>query len=408
VRFAHLEVGGCRAGEGDEQNALVVGVEHGAHMEVAVAHWPVVDHQPAHVAVVVDVHEPSGRSPPGRPVDPLDPGGVELLEDRGRRAVLDVDGERDCRPLIAGHQADQRSASLFPSDVNDVWQRLAVPLDVDRAAVEIDDRQADVCVRGAGRGVPDRPRLGRRVARVGDPPQLNGRLVDPRRDQLIARRRPPVAARASELLGGDEVGEAEAHVVGVGRRQAPIGRAVGADDAELAAADVRDQPAVGRQTRVDHRRRRLDLGCLSGPQVCAEQATGQRERRSRHRAVGRVGDDARRRLAAPLAAGSLLGREVLVALGEQRRRVDDLALGAAAVGDVKRPQVQPRVRARRRPQENHPRSVGSHAERPRVAEREMLRPRVQQRKGIVDGHASGNHRHLAESLVANSHGVCTV
>ena len=143
-------------------------------------------------------------------------------------------------------------------------------------AVQPDEPQRDVGVSGARRriAVLARGQLG--LGGVGNPPVIDGGVVASLHEEAGAIREPPVAAHAIELLGGDEISEAPADVIGVGKAQG-CGIAPGEiHDGEPAIADVRRARARGIDARIDH-----GAGSRQGPRRALVDAHGVRSARER-------------------------------------------------------------------------------------------------------------------------------
>jgi hypothetical protein len=344
----------------------------------------IVDGQPAGVAagIVDGQHQAAGQ--PGRhPGDQLDPGGVVLGGQLGGGAAAGVGGEHPGPGLVAGlHQQGERAARV-PGDRGQVGERRPVPGDLDAAAAQADHGQAHIGVGGAGGRVGQPRRLGRRVGRVGEVEALHGPGVDPGHRQPLAVRRPPVAAAAVQLLGGDELGQppGDLRVVLAGQPDGVGGAAVQLGDVEGAVGDP-GHPPPG---RVDPRVQRPAAGQLAGwgggarraarpgPAGPAggeggdEHAAGERERGDGQVPVGAEGDDPAGALPGPLAPGRLGGGQLPLA-GQQRRGVGDQPLGAG--GHVQHPQSVDGVVTGRRAQERDPGAAGGDREPARPAQGE--------------------------------------
>ena len=88
---------------------------------------------------------------------------------------------------------------------------------------------------------------------IGDPPGAHGGVVAALDEQAGAVGEPPVATDAIELLGRDEVGQAPAHVIRVGRTQQLRLAPVHIDDIEPAIADIGSALARGVHAWIDDR-----------------------------------------------------------------------------------------------------------------------------------------------------------
>ena len=265
---------------------------------------------------------------------------------------------------------------------DDVGQVLLGPPDRGPPSVQSDDLGADLRVRRACRRVGDDGRHPGGVGRVGDVPALNGRVVDAGDDQRIARWRPPVAAHALHLLGGDEVGEPVADVRPVRR-----GEGAGRPGCEVVhvqrlAADVGDVSSLRVGARVDDPAGRVDRPRGPVEEVRDVEAPGQGERCRPHLLVGGVADDAARLLAGALATGPFLGREVLVG-GVEGERVADEAFRAG--GEVERPQTGDGVGAAAAAQEDDPVAVRRERQAARHSKGEAAGTGLATRKTV--GHA---------------------
>ncbi len=223
-------------------------------------------------------------------------------------------------------------------------------------------------------------------------PAVDVRDVDAARRDAIAVGRPPVAADAAHLLGGDELGRPPRHVrVGVlddPRRSVEVG------DAERPTRHVGDTltPRIG--PRIEHRSLGGDLTSGTGEQVDREEPARERKRRELRLSIGRVRDDAAGLLTSSLAAGALLRGQIGVGAVEEIEGIDDVDFFAAV--DVEHPQAVHRIVAGTRPHEHDPIAVGRHHEVPRLAEREPASARVLAGKGV--GHGRGLCLGLHEDL----------
>jgi hypothetical protein len=389
---------------GGHQHRAAAGGDHLLDLEAGWGDRGAVDGQPAGVAArVVGGHHQAAVQPGRHPGDELDPDGVALRGQLGGRAGVGVGAEHPCLGLVAGlHQQGQRAARL-PDHRGQVGERGPVPADLDAAAVQADHGQPHLGVGGAGGRVGQRRRLGRRVGRVGQVEPAHGAGVDPGHRQPLAVRRPPVAAVAAHLLGGDELGQPPGHLrVVLTDQRAPGGRCGRQRrDVHGAAGDPGDPPPGRVDPRVQHPaagqlagrgggargRREPPRGGRGrqearlavpwrrgrrGGQVGDEQPAGERERGDGQVPVGAEGDDAAGPLPGPLAPGQLGGGHVaghpihrgatLEPPGppQQRGRVGHQPLAAAR--QVQHPQPVDRVVAGRRAQERDPGAVGADRE----------------------------------------------
>jgi hypothetical protein len=183
-----------------------------------------------------------------------------------------------------------------------------------------------------------------------------------------------------QRLGRDVVGEPVRDLRALRPGQRAVGRAVDAYDAEGAVTHVRDAGAVGARARGDDRARGGDpardaLVRAHGPQGAREGEHDQADGR-----VGGVRDDARARLARPLAADPL-GLRDLSAVAE-RERVGEQPLLAVLV----QPQQARRGAAARGAQEDDAVAVRRDGEAARHTEGEAFRT------GVLQGQVFGGHR----------------
>ena len=373
-------------GPGDQDSTAGRGHD-GVHLEPGRGHRVAVDGQAAGVRGRVVGGQDQAAVQPGRhPGDDLDPGRVVLGGQLGGGPGVGVGGQDPGGGLVAGLDEQGQGAAGVPGDRDQVRVGLAVPGDLDLAAVQVDDVEADVGVVGAGGRVGEGDGLDRRVGRVGQVEPPDPADVGPGHGQALPVRGPPEPTGAAHLLGGQELGQApgdlrvvladESPGVLVDRRATasllePPGPEVG--DVEGAAGDPGHLAAGRVDPWVEHAlagRQLPDLavGVVEGGH---EQAAGQGEAGHGQVQVGGEGDDAAGPLPGPLAAGPLLGRQVLGAVAEQGGRVGDEPLGPR--GQVEDPQPVDRVVAGGRAQEGHPGAVGPDLEPAWPPERE---PRV--------------------------------
>ena len=247
----------------------------------------------------------------------------------GRR--VDAEHLQSC----AGRGSARRACApcAVPAAVTRYWNAARSHVDLDRSPSRptTTSRTSALGVPGGRVGVLDR--LGRGVGRVGDVPALDRGLVDAGDEQPVAVRRPPEAAVAVHLLGGDELGQPPGHVGAVRLDQRAGRSAVGSIPTTRSAPLARrTRPAAGRVgARVDDRRRRpAARGRRRGRGRRRTAARTARTRRSSPAWSVAYADDARAALAAALAPRALLRRQLLRAAVEQRGRVGDQPLGAGA------------------------------------------------------------------------------
>jgi hypothetical protein len=143
-------------------------------------------------------------------------------------------------------------------------------------AVQADEPQRDVGVGCARRriAVLARGQLG--LGGVCNPPVVDGGVVASLHQEARAIREPPVAAHAIEFFCRDEVSEAPADVIGVGKAQCDRVAPGEIHDVEPAIADVRRPRARGIDARIDH-----GPGSLQGPRCALVDAHGVRSARER-------------------------------------------------------------------------------------------------------------------------------
>ena len=382
------------SGPGDQDPAAGHG-HHLGDLEPGRGHGPAVDGQAAGVAArVVGGHDQPAVQPGGHATDEVDPGRVVLGGQLGGRPGAGVGGQDPGGRLVAGLDQQGQGTAGVPGDRGQVRVGGPVPADLDPAALQVDDVQADLGVGGAGGRVGEPHRLDRRVGRVGQVEPPHRGQVDPGHGQPPPVRRPPVPAGPPHLLGGQELGQPPAHlrVVLAGqprRRSGPVELG----DVEGAAGDPGDPAAGGVDPRVEHPIAGAQLPHPAGPgQVGHEQPAGQGEAGHGQVEVAGEGDDATGALPGPLAAGQLLGREVDLAATEQAVGVGDQPLGPG--GHVQHPEPVDRVVPGGRAQERHPGPVGPDLEPPRPPEREPPGPRLasRERGGVSQGRRPGRRR----------------
>ena len=387
-----VDRGGVVDRVGGEHHAGTVDGGHRPHLQVWRGHRLAVDEESACAVTVGARDERAVGLLSGHAGDDLDPDVVAILEQRCRRAGRGVDAEHVERGLIPRlHRGEQ--AGFAPLHVGEVGERLAVPLDVDDGAVEADHVQRDVGVRRSRRRVGE---LAGRLAGIGgisEVPALHGRRVDTTDRQRGAVGAPPVAAEAVHLLGGDEVGAAPRDrlrlVVVAAGEDSPAPVELG--DAEQPTAHVGD--ALGERVGpgIEHRAGDGELACRAGDEPADEQPPADGEGGDGDVAVGGEGGDATGRLPRPLAAGALLGREVVVAPGEEQVGIGDQALLTGR--GVDHPQAVDRVGAATAAQEDDPLAVGRHDDVAWLAECEALGPCRLARKGVgLLAHRAANRR----------------
>ncbi len=164
--------------------------------------------------VVGGPHQDAGPGPGGYSRHDLQPHRVVVGAQQPRRAVGRIDLQDAHGPLVAGLHDDQR-APVVPVRGDQVGELATVPRDGGPAAVQLEQHQRDVRVRGSGGRVGHLVRLDRRVRGVGDVPALDGRLVHPGGQQGLPVRGPPVAPHPPHLLGRDELGQAIGDLIGL-------------------------------------------------------------------------------------------------------------------------------------------------------------------------------------------------
>jgi hypothetical protein len=141
-------------------------------------------------------------------------------------------------------------------------------------AVQPDEPQRGVGVGCARRriAVLARGQLG--LGGIGNPPVIDGGVVASLHEEAGAIREPPVAAYAIELLCGDEISEAPADVIGVGKAQCDRVAPGEIHDVEPAIADVRRARTRGIDARIDY-----EAGSCQGPGCALVDAHGVRSAR---------------------------------------------------------------------------------------------------------------------------------
>ncbi len=169
--------------------------------------------------------------------------------------------------------------------------------------------QRHVGVRGAGGRVADRSRGRGRPRWIGDDPLARpARRRRDRRRSCVAVGAPPVAAVATHLLGGDEVGAAPRHRVRFGP--------VVAGERPRRAVELADSQTSSRCTYATRRAVGSGRGSKTGPSTVSsrasageqppdEQPSAERERDHGDVGVGRVRGDPASALAGALAPGPL-------------------------------------------------------------------------------------------------------
>ena len=188
-----------------------------------------------------------------------------------------------------------------------------------------------------------RPRVGDALGRdprttgIGERPALDAREIGLFEEQRAAVRRPPEAARAFELLLGDELGGAVGEIVRAAAGDGMRLRVVDADGEEIVPHQVRDRLSVRRQVRIDRRRfPDGELAPRAGRALDEDEAARERDehvaRVPGQLVAGEAGGDDPHAL-----APRLLGRrEHLAALGDIVGREHQARLAAAHVHLVER------------------------------------------------------------------------
>src|SRR5256885_2401485 len=136
-------------------------------------------------------------------------------------------------PPVAGEPLDQQPAIRMPIDPCDVALVTAELQPGRGSAVVRDHAQLDPGVLRAGEGMAMLLDLERWLGLVHDRKDRNVRLVDLLERHRIPAGRRPVAARAIELLLGDELGQAVRRAGGV-RGQLPFPRLIDRPDITVA------------------------------------------------------------------------------------------------------------------------------------------------------------------------------
>ena len=252
----HVRLGGVLV---RAEHDTLVDIEDLRHLQAGGRHGLVVKRQPLGVVDVHRAHQ-AAIGKPGRDADrDVEPPVVVVLADERDRAGARIDPQDPHRALIPRlHQHGQRAVRV-PDHVHQVREGVAVPRDVDALAGQVDDRERDDGVVGAGTRVANRTRRRSRIDRPGDVPDVDGAFVDASDREPVPFRRPPVAAQTLHLLCRDELREAPGHVgVGIGRhscRRAVIPTARSAPIHTRCAArsgpgGIEDRPRMSRGGRL--------------------------------------------------------------------------------------------------------------------------------------------------------------
>ena len=179
---------------------VVADVEDRRDLEPARRDRLAVHRDPTGVLALLDEHEASVRQAIGHSGHDRLPVLRGVVDERLRLPGVGVDLEHEPALLIARQDEQRQRASVVPRDVDEVRERVAVPVDVHARPVESEDRERDVRVVGARLRVPNGAGWRVRVDRRRDVPHEHRALVDARRRDPLAVRRPPVPTMAIQLL----------------------------------------------------------------------------------------------------------------------------------------------------------------------------------------------------------------
>jgi hypothetical protein len=344
----------------------------GPHVEVRRRHDVVVEREPPAIGRVVLDHpnQSAVREPGWNPVDDRQPCLRAVLAGDPHRAGPFVHGQGPHAALVSRLHEQRQGPPLSPDDARQVWEGLAVPLDILSRAVQPKDGERHPRVRRPGGRIADDHGLARRIARVRDVPPADRPDVDPCGGDHRPVRRPPEASRPAHLLGGHELRQSPGNVrvvLGPERAVGLLGR-----EAQGTARDVGHAPPGGVDTGVGRAARGVQPAPPAPHEVGDEDAATEGEARHARLAVDRIRDDPPGDLANPFAPSPFLGRKILRRAIEPLGRVTDPALLARR--DIEGPQRGLCVVARGRSEEHHARAVPGHVERPRPSEREVPRP----------------------------------
>ena len=136
-----------------------------------------------------------------------------------------VDRKQPHRPLVPALHHHQRIVLALPAGRDQVRERGAVGVDRHAGAVQPDQEEGHVGVRGARGGIGHLGGRPFRVGGIGDMPPGDRRLVHPRDQQRRTVGGPPVAALPVHLLRRDELGQPERHPRGALRIREHLGPA---------------------------------------------------------------------------------------------------------------------------------------------------------------------------------------
>ena len=172
-------------GPGDQDGVPGHG-DHRRHLEPGRGDRVAADGQAAGVAGrVVGGHDQAAVQPGRHPGDDVDPGRVVLGGQLGGGPGARVGGQDLGGRLVAGLDEQGQGAAGLPADRDQVGVGGPVPGDLDPAAGQVDDMEADLGVVGAGGRVRERDRLDRRVGRVGQVEPPHPAQVDPGHGQAL-------------------------------------------------------------------------------------------------------------------------------------------------------------------------------------------------------------------------------
>ena len=341
-----------------EEGDRVAAARDRPHLHIGRGDGLAVDQQTAPAVAVGGHDEASVGEARGAAGHQFHPGVVAVGEQRPRTTGDRVGLQYRQRALIARLRGHQHAVGSGPAHIGQIGQRLAVPLDLHRPAINGQHVQAHIGVGGARRRVAHHGGRLARLCRVGDVPLLDGRIVDAAGGDGRAVGAPPETTEAVHLLGGHEVGAAPGDLRRRLAGQLPA-RAVEFGDAQGGTADVRDAAGQRIGPRVEHRALYGQFAGAGGEQPGSEEPAGQGEGGHGDCGIGGVRSDATGALAHAFAAGALFGRQGVVVgcvAGQQRHRVGHQLLGAG--GEVGHPQTVHRVVARPAAQEHDALFVG--------------------------------------------------
>ncbi len=363
--------------------------DDGSDLDVGWRHDLTADDQPPDSVAIGAHHDPVGVDQRAGSRYELDPGVVVVAPDRAGTSRGDID-RQDLEPaLVAGLHRDGQPV-LVPVHVRQVRKPDPVPGDLQPGvAVECHEVQRDIGIRCARSGIPDGVRSRARVGRIRDVPDLHRFDVDAAHGQGGAVGRPPEPAMSAHLLGGDEVGTAPGHGVGVarlGHQAASV--ALQVRHPQLAAPNEGDLTVVRRgarcRPRIEDRPVDRNMSRPGGVEVGGEQLAGERERGERRIFRQCVRCDTAGAFAHSFTPRPFLGRQVGIVAGhgrQQRNRIGDQRFVAGR--GVGPPQAIDRVGAGPAAGEHDLLPIGRDREIAWLAERQSLSSGVLARERVV-------------------------